>query len=859
MGKPKACWECHSRRLICDFGRPGCQKCQSRNTACPGYGPQKPLKWLQPGQTRSKGQRARKEANIIKLTLKDPSGSTSIFEAIEYYNTHICPDLAANGAGGGSNCSWVLHPGEAPYIPIAIRHTLVSIALAHRVLQSEQGFEEDRALFSARLQKHRGEAIRYLAEDLKPGSQPDAITLASILTFLLAEIQQSFSSSWRQHCDAANAVVDLLGGMETVMRCYIIIRPVVRYFFCKIEILSTTTAPTVEEARTRRQVDVAGFLSDILNTGLCTSIPCPPELLAHIVLVNNHLAQAQAHEGALFCIDSQISAMNLLHRIRSFSVEKWAIEIDFNERKLNENPNKPLAQRQSVSWDWQSVAYVYQSAVVLYCISSLLYPQYTQNTPQKLNQDTSIGDLRSAYLATLLCNLRDISSNSKLQLRKLLLWPLVIAGIEVDVNDEKSKRFILGELAWISKVVGTAPPLVARDFLVKLWASDWIPTGYGRGGWNTIFDRPNRFSLEKLLDQNPYLCRYGHVALAVVVTLKRRSEGRDARKVPGLVHLFKIAYAASVNTMNIHGMAYSGEYHNTTWPGFSIVQYFTGAVWNQRFQAWKYLDDAMTFAERMQLVLQAGTIKRDVAFYLYKNPWSASDEFEGTGLHNSSYSYEYLGPTNLESDEATVEDGVLAIGAAQKVLEFAQGGLPIVIIGNAPNMTIGQSESSRQKVMSESMSSLATLDNVKFIDDAKLLPDALSALKAQPRVSVSAETPAPGLWSVWRETEDADLIYLYNANETATFNLTFEVADDKIPYQLDAWTGEQRAWKTYQRTETSVSLSLTLAADQTTIFAFAEHCGPKILHVTSHSANIEMIWVGEREELIALVNDSSSL
>ncbi|KAJ3540266.1 hypothetical protein NM208_g5143 [Fusarium decemcellulare] len=314
-----------------------------------------------------------------------------------------------------------------------------------------------------------------------------------------------------------------------------------------------------------------------------------------------------------------------------------------------------------------------------------------------------------------------------------------------------------------------------------------------------------------------------------------------------------MAYAASVNTMNIHGMAYSGENHNTTWPGFAIVQYFTG-----------------------ELVLQAGTIKKDVAFYLYKNPWSASVELEGTDLRNSGYSYEYLGPTNLESDEAVVEDGVLAIGgpayralvfdhqkyispeAAHKVLEFAQCGLPIVIIGNAPNMTIGRSGSSRQKLVSESMSSIATLDNVKFIDDAKLLPKALLTFKVQPRVSVSSETPAPGLWSVWRETEDADLIYLYNVNETATFNLTFEVADDKIPYQLDAWTGEQRAWKTYQRTEAGVSLSLTLTADQTTIFAFAEHCGPKILHATSHSANIEKIWAGEREELIAFVNDSSA-
>lgn len=181
-------------------------------------------------------------------------------------NTHICPDLVANGAGGGSNCPFILHPSEAPYIPTAIRHTMVSIALAHRVLQSEQGFEADRALFSTRLQKHRGAAIRHLASDLIPGSQPDTTTLVSILTFLLAEVshigpiglyscsiliasqvQQSFSSSWRQHCDAANTVVELLGGMSTILLCYPFIRPVVRYYllYVKFQHQSTESQPFI--------------------------------------------------------------------------------------------------------------------------------------------------------------------------------------------------------------------------------------------------------------------------------------------------------------------------------------------------------------------------------------------------------------------------------------------------------------------------------------------------------------------------------------------------------------------------------------------------------------------------------------
>lgn len=53
---PKSCWQCSKRRLVCDLGKPGCKKCANHGVECPGY-ETKPLQWMQPGQTRSKGAR----------------------------------------------------------------------------------------------------------------------------------------------------------------------------------------------------------------------------------------------------------------------------------------------------------------------------------------------------------------------------------------------------------------------------------------------------------------------------------------------------------------------------------------------------------------------------------------------------------------------------------------------------------------------------------------------------------------------------------------------------------------------------------------------------------------------------------
>lgn len=490
MSKP--CWECLKRRLVCDLGRPGCQKCQSRDTECPGYD-KKPLKWLHPGQTRSKGRRAKNESNVIQLALKDTTEATTLFEAIEYYNVHICPDLVANGSGATTKSPFIIPLANAPYAPATIRHCLVSSALAHRILQSEQGFEEDRAILASRLQTYRGAAIRHLACGVKLGSEVgwnntsgrdgrDAI-LASMLVFLFAELQQSFSPNWRQHCDAAHTLIDLFGGTTQLIQEWPWFNHLFRYFIL-IDIMGTVTAPAPEVDRTNRQLEYIGLLPSMYGVGLWTSLPCPPELLADIILVNH--MRATATDDPLFAQHQHSSAVDLLKRIMAFSVEDWAATI--NPYPQPKSSDKTVIQRQSELLGWQRVAYIYQSAVALYCISALLNPERNSNNNQTA-PDFDILSLQSSCRKALLQDLRDVASDQKSELRKYLMWPTVIAGVELDADDDTSKAFILEELGWASKMFGTASLLVAQDLLKRIWNSGRTKTRR----WDDLFDRPYAF------------------------------------------------------------------------------------------------------------------------------------------------------------------------------------------------------------------------------------------------------------------------------------------------------------------------------------------------------------------------------
>jgi len=123
---------------------------------------------------------------------------------------------------------------------------------------------------------------------------------------------------------------------------------------------------------------------------------------------------------------------------------------------------------------------IYQCAVAMYCISALLSD----------TKGDAMSGVRKSCQAMLVQQLRSLHDCENTQLRKLVIWPLVIAGIGIRTEDEDTQEFILKELAWISKEVGIAAPLLAREFLRKVWLS---PVEDRK--WDGLFDRPYLFAV----------------------------------------------------------------------------------------------------------------------------------------------------------------------------------------------------------------------------------------------------------------------------------------------------------------------------------------------------------------------------
>ncbi|KAI3572926.1 hypothetical protein IWW34DRAFT_810955 [Fusarium oxysporum f. sp. albedinis] len=199
------CWECSRRRLVCDLGTPKCRKCRVRGVDCPGY-QHKPLQWMRPGQTRSKGAQSAKTlgisgppapsdeviANCTLLGQETPTrvqkrkasedskvddaSSAPVFEiqpVTRGDNINIAPDLSGKCLEGTAS----------PFI-IPPSYTLICSALGHRILQTAEGFQRERNAMALNLQQRRGEALRLVRRELTGGRD----SIMPILCLLLSEV-----------------------------------------------------------------------------------------------------------------------------------------------------------------------------------------------------------------------------------------------------------------------------------------------------------------------------------------------------------------------------------------------------------------------------------------------------------------------------------------------------------------------------------------------------------------------------------------------------------------------------------------------------------------------------------------------
>ncbi|KFZ03789.1 hypothetical protein V502_10661 [Pseudogymnoascus sp. VKM F-4520 (FW-2644)] len=328
--------------------------------------------------------------------------------------------------------------------------------------------------------------------------------------------------------------------------------------------------------------------------------------------------------------------------------------------------------------------------------------------------------------------------------------------------------------------------------------------------------------------------------------------------LPQLLHSTKRAWAVGNNQMVWHGAVFSGQFPNTTWPGFTSFGYLFGEPWSKHQPVWKNgFAEVNDFVGRTQWVLQSGIPQRDVAFW-YKSQLnivrddSISNNF--TDLIAAGYGYEFISPANFDLALAKVKNKILApdgpsykvlvlrsddsltLAGTQKLVQYAKQGLPIVIQGGIPNKI---ASANGLKQAQANVQSILSLKNVRQVGPGPLAPT-LASMGIQPRTKVSGAT-----WlTYWRYDRNACVNYVLVFNDgtnRTSGTVTFQSTDK--PFLLNAWTGTEEPILNYvvSHSDDTTIIPLTLAAGQTILVAFKSNVGPMAIpqtHITAATVPI---------------------
>ncbi|KAF5366025.1 hypothetical protein D9758_006736 [Tetrapyrgos nigripes] len=325
----------------------------------------------------------------------------------------------------------------------------------------------------------------------------------------------------------------------------------------------------------------------------------------------------------------------------------------------------------------------------------------------------------------------------------------------------------------------------------------------------------------------------------------------NALRMIELLEDAKTQYAGGVNVALLHGIPYSGDYPNTTWPGLTTFGYQFAEMHGPRQPAWNYYRGYLDFLARTQYLLQAGVAKVDLAIYRKDYDITSNFPFQGTSLISAGYTYEYISPENLKLPGVSVVDGRLApagpaykalilsrvqnitVDAAQSLVDFSDNGFPIIFVGSVPDDVPGFETGDSQKTQVQNlMDQLVNKSTAAVVDTEDDVADALAQMGVLP--AASADSKSPNLYTVVREVQgDSDSertshFYLFNSNVSTSgsvpgpinFTLTLNPGFNGTPFVLDPWTGEISPVALYAVDDngTIVIPSVSLAPAQTVLF-----------------------------------------
>ncbi|OJI87448.1 hypothetical protein ASPTUDRAFT_137504, partial [Aspergillus tubingensis CBS 134.48] len=306
--------------------------------------------------------------------------------------------------------------------------------------------------------------------------------------------------------------------------------------------------------------------------------------------------------------------------------------------------------------------------------------------------------------------------------------------------------------------------------------------------------------------------------------------------------LFSVGRAVTggVNQIVLHGQSYTGNYYQTTWPGYTAFSYTTSELYSNKQPSWDHgMSDVLGFLSRIQNTQRHGISRIDVAIY---NKVSVTDSvsfppiYRSNDLINAGWSWTYISPNNFELPKATIRDHTLApdgprfkamvvttdsnmtLAGVRKMQEYATRGLPVFFSGGFPGIYASGDDSEADTIRAE-LTALSASANVHMVSEGNVA-DKLTSLGISPNIG----THTNGKWlTTYREDPSSGIDYglIFCDSDTSSGYITVTgPAKQKVPYYLNAWTGEKTPIFTYNVSESELTVPVSLKGNQTLIIAF---------------------------------------
>lgn len=180
----------------------------------------------------------------------------------------------------------------------------------------------------------------------------------------------------------------------------------------------------------------------------------------------------------------------------------------------------------------------------------------------------------------------------------------------------------------------------------------------------------------------------------------------------------------------------------------------------------------------------------------------------------------------LNNPKAVVKDGVLCpngagyqamvlydteyltLEGADLLLQYADAGLPIVVVGQTPSKVKGYGNHDQDYLIQEKMATLLAKDHVVQISDDTTLSQTIADMGIVPSTDFAEKEQ--NLITVRREDSNVDYYYLFNRSSSETVNVDVSFEGEGTPYLLNAYTGEVSRMAEYQVENGRVTANIQL-------------------------------------------------